>query len=217
LLAIFISNFWQLPALLNTPVLSIIAATLLFGGVLALIYAYVFNRSARQGPHDLLVGSVVVRPLLPGQKFSAPLQRQRHIMMVWGLFGVVLLIISFLMVWVDNDNDLHDLYVALNEDSPFFVVEVARSGNHLTLAAWYDKSCASTANPQRSSAECDALVQDMGDIVYQEYDALDEIDTVEVIVYRKKDLGLIFRVWAGTADAAAGRDDAFYWYAQVQS
>jgi len=45
--------------ILTTPV-AIIISTLLFGGIFATLYLYIFNRHTRQSLHDLLVGTYVV-------------------------------------------------------------------------------------------------------------------------------------------------------------
>lgn len=54
------------PRLAMSPVLGPALALLVFGGMAAVVYLYVFNRHTRQSLHDLAAGSLVVRAESPG-------------------------------------------------------------------------------------------------------------------------------------------------------
>ena len=70
------------PRLMMSSVLGYVLALIVFGGILSIIYLYVFNRRTRQSLHDLAVGSRVVRAIpVTGKAAFLPIW-QGHLVVV---------------------------------------------------------------------------------------------------------------------------------------
>lgn len=196
LLTIYLLNGWKIPVFTTSPLLFSFAGTLIYGGILALLYSYIFNRTTQQGPHDLLVGSYVVHvPHSPVTRYSAPSCPPIHSRIVAGLFALMLLFsvgMFFVSSTVGPNAHLRDLYRELNEDSRFFEISVGRSGESLTVSAWYSEDC--------RGRKCQALFDELASTTVEKYEAIEEIKILYIRIYRATDLGFastsnIITVW----------------------
>ena len=86
---IFMLNQWQLPILQNR-IIAFITGIIFFGGILGLFYGFIFNRTTRQGIHDLIAGSIVVKA--PPKFDVLPKTPLIHRRITIGLVGVGLAI-----------------------------------------------------------------------------------------------------------------------------
>ncbi|MEM7534720.1 MAG: phosphodiester glycosidase family protein [Chloroflexota bacterium] len=80
---IFMVNEWAIPILQN-PVTTILFMIIVMGSALALFYGLVFNRTTRQGLHDLLAGSYVIHTSInsqPDQSTIMPSTPRTHLIM----------------------------------------------------------------------------------------------------------------------------------------
>lgn len=232
LLSIWLLSGWGLPVLVTQPVASILALGLFLGGTLALLYGYVFNRAARQGPHDLIVNSFVVRlapdqierltrSRLDGPGTDATMQllarKPMHTQVTLALYVIVTAIVG-LLFFEFIDRELLALSATLTEETPFFLVQVSRTDDELYISAWYDETCGTSPNGRLSSQECNNLVEQLTDILVGEYDHIAEITRGEVKVYRKRDTGSFFSFQfqnntggGQQVSLGAGEDEAFFW------
>lgn len=126
LLPIGLLNGWAVP-LLENPIAAVIATTAVFGGGLSLLYAMLFNRRTRQGIHDLIVGSYVVKTIpKPGTIAARTPGFHRHV--TYGLVaaGLALALVGYLPEGVHPLSEivdrqewqqLHRLHAALRSRS----------------------------------------------------------------------------------------------------
>jgi uncharacterized RDD family membrane protein YckC len=161
---------------------SLIGGWIVIGGILGLFYGYIFNRVTRQGPHDLLTGSYVVYEFYLPDAYSnylAPTHRKVHeiVPVCLALFGAIATIIGSTL------NPTADLYKTLNQDRPddVFRVEVGRTGDTLTILAWAKDEC--------EKAECDPILTPILWNTLQQYEDLEEIETLELGIINRIDLG----------------------------
>lgn len=70
------------PQLMLSSVLGYLLALIVFGGMLSIIYLYIFNRRTRQSLHDLAVGSCVVQAVPETGSMAFPPIWQGHLVVV---------------------------------------------------------------------------------------------------------------------------------------
>ena len=131
---VFLLNGWALPIFQNQFV-GIIASTIIFGGGVALFYSLVFNRKTRQGLHDMLVKSYVIKrpPQIGATSPKTPLLHKR---VTFGLvtFGLILGIVGFSLrgkitptfglIETTEWNELQELQNQIFDTNNFFSVGV---------------------------------------------------------------------------------------------
>ena len=83
-------NGWAVPYAQN-PIFLVIGSMFVFGVGLALAYGLIFNRKTRQGIHDLLVKSYVVKTAFQPEAV-APENRRIHVWMSYGLVSLGLIV-----------------------------------------------------------------------------------------------------------------------------
>jgi len=203
LASIGLLNGWALP-LLQNPVIAFIAATIIFGGGLALLYGLIFNRKTRQGIHDLLVGSYVVKaPLNPVT--TAPAIPRIHMRITFGLVGVglVLGLAGFLMQRTNPTfgllepaewQEIQELQAILLENDGFFTVSVQRLNRHqvgssttmkdLNIDVWVKQSCG------REPEYCDELLKRIAQTAFENYNDIDNLTGMRITLSNRFDLGL---------------------------
>ena len=197
-------NGWALPILEN-PIIMILAVTIIFGGGLALLYGLIFNRKTRQGIHDLAVGSYVIKaPPVP--QTTAPATPRIHKYISYGLvgLGLILGLAGFFLQGRVNPTlgilesgeweQVQNLYTILSEDDRFFTANVRRNNRFevgtsnewrdLNIELWVKKSCS------RESEYCDALLNEIAHTVFEEYEGLDDLTGMRIILANRFDLGL---------------------------
>jgi len=208
LVLIGLLNGWSLP-LLKNPVVALVAGTIVFGGGLALIYGLVFNRKTRQGIHDLIVGSYVVKAS-PDVEAIVPVIPRIHKRITFGLvgFGLVLGLAglffmkgvanpTFGILEADEWQELQDLQTVLLGSDEFFAVNVQRLNRHrvgseavmkdLNVDVWVKKSCS------REPRYCDELLKRVARIAFENYADIDNLTGMRITISNRFDLGLARR------------------------
>ena len=143
-------NGWALPIFQNS-IAAWFVSLLVFGLGGAFLYTMVFNRKARQGIHDLLLGTYVVH--LPGKPVeSAPVTSRTHwfVTGIWvGLVAIGTLVLTFVSPTLISKmpiQPLQGLYSSLQRDPRFFTVGLSdrtsyvsggTSSRSLIITVWY--------------------------------------------------------------------------------
>lgn len=191
---IYMLNRWQHPIFTQGVLLLFMGSFIVLGGVLTELYSFIFNRTTRQGPHDLLAGSYVTP--IKRDPYSAYKAEKtsglHHVMMV--IILLVVSVIGLLMVEArsSTSDQLNDLMQAINEDSRFVATGVSRStnGQHLSITVWYLDELP-VDNGQ-------ALSYEVAEIVAHEYQLVGSLRTVRVTIFQAIDLGFTSR-WKGVS------------------
>lgn len=203
LVSIGLLNKWGLP-ILQKPVFAILAIAIVFGGSLALVYGGIFNGTTRQGIHDLIAGSYVVKAPL-NKKTSFPATPVIHKVIIFGLVGVGLIwgfamfmqgfkpVLSFLEEgeW----QDIKELQSVISEQYDVFSVSVRRQNvyqvgdspngsKYLGVDVWVKKSC------DREPKYCDELLNQVARATVKNYDGIDNLTRTRITVFNRFDFGL---------------------------
>jgi hypothetical protein len=177
---------------------------IVFGGTLALIYGLVFNRTTRQGIHDLLVGSYVIKAP-PNLEAVTPQIPRIHQIIAYSLLSVGLLIgiMGFLLLrsrptfgilesgeW----EELQELQSSLLDKGEFFSVSVNRVNRRqlgspavfkdLSIEVWARKSC------KHNPGYCEELTKQIALTAFEQYDNLENLSGMRIAVVNRFDLGL---------------------------
>ncbi len=200
---IFMLNGWALPFLQN-PVIAILLAIIVFGGTLALVYGLVFNRTTRQGIHDLLVGSYVINAP-PHLEAATPRIPRTHQRITFGLLGLGLLMgIAGLLVQRSQPTlgiletgeweEIQELQSSLMEDGEFFSVSVNRVNRSrvgsstvlkdLNIEVWAKTPCS------RNPGYCNDLVEQVARTAFEKYDNIENLSGMRIAVVNRFDFGL---------------------------
>lgn len=185
---------WALPPFTTSTVGLIFQWTIFIGGMLAIAYSYLFNVETRQGPHDLVVDAyVALAP--PKNGLPAPYRPRIHEHMTAALFGVGAAIVSIGYILLNQGiidsrlEGIRDLQHTLSTDDRFFVVEVSYSQteDRLMVKGWYrEEKC--------TPEICDRLIWELAYKTLTTYRPINDIGTLEILIYNKIDLNLSFRV-----------------------
>jgi uncharacterized RDD family membrane protein YckC len=203
LASIGLLNQWPLPILQN-PVVDLIAVTIIFGGGLALLYGLIFNRKTRQGIHDLIAGSYVVKAP-PNPETIVPATPRIHKRITIGLVGVGL-ILGLAGFFIRETNptlgilepkewqEIQELQSILSENDEFFTVGVQRLNRRqvgsstvmkdLNIDVWVKKSCG------RNPEYCDELLKQIARTAFENYDDIDNLTGMRITLSNRFDLGL---------------------------
>jgi uncharacterized RDD family membrane protein YckC len=196
-------NGWNFPYG-QDPIVVVISSTFVFGGGLAVGYGLIFNRKTRQGIHDLLVKSYVVKgPTELGA--IAPEIPRLHTRISYGLvgLGLVLGIASLFLrgltptFGVLEPGDLPqmmEIRSAIANSGDFFNVSIQRNnrqqlGNSnilkdLDIKIWAKKSCA------RDPEYCHQVIMQSASTVFERFDNIDHLSGMVITVTNVFDLGL---------------------------
>lgn len=205
-LIISMLNGWAIPIFEN-PIIGLLASIIVFGGGLAMIYGLTFNRTTRQGIHDLIVGSYVIRTSrIP--RTSPPALPPIHKTITFGLVGFALIMgligyffqqnnsVPFGIAEQEEWADVQNLYRTLSEDEEFFAINIKLqnlsrlSGNStetrraLIISGWVKQSCLQDID------HCKMLSAQIAEFVFEEYNYPDKLDGIQITIYNRFDLGL---------------------------
>jgi Txe/YoeB family toxin of Txe-Axe toxin-antitoxin module len=196
-------NGWALPILQN-PVIAILLTIIIFGGVFTLIYGLVFNRTTRQGIHDLLVGSYVINAP-PNLEAITPQIPRIHQRITYGLLGVGLIIsIAGLLVQQSQSTlgiletgelgEIQELQSSLLDNDDFFSVGVTRVNRNrvgspevlkdLNIEVWTKTSC------KRNPSYCNELVNQIARTAFEKYGNIENLSGMRIAVVNRFDFGL---------------------------
>lgn len=143
-------NGWSIPIFQNY-IVSWVIALLVFGLGGAILYTMIFNRRARQGIHDLLLGTYVVHlPGKPIESFPETSQIHRIVTSSWiGIVAIGTLVLSLVAPSIISKTPLasaKSLYDILQDDSRFFTVGVnyqtfygsnGKTSRSVNITVWY--------------------------------------------------------------------------------
>jgi hypothetical protein len=197
-------NGWRLP-ILNNPILAFITTVIVFGGLLSLIYTFIFNRTTRQGIHDLVVGSYVV-PAPPAPEMVRPEIPRIHRRFTYGLVGVGLLLgiaglaiqavrpSGFVTLEEGELAELTELQTALMDTGEFYSVNVVRQNRRslqggdvlrdLNIDMWAKRTC--LGNPDY----CNETVAWAARTAFEYFDGIEDLSGMRVAVVNRFDLGI---------------------------
>ncbi len=197
-------NQWALPVL-ETPVMVVITGTIVLGGGLALLYGVIFNRQTRQGIHDLIAGSYVVKTS-HRPKTHLPETPPSHKRITIGLVGAGLILSIAIGVLMQNANptfgilvptewkEIQALRTTLAHNDDFFNVGVRRlnqnssrtsdARHNLHITVWMKKPC------EQYTAYCDTALQQVAQTVFENYAGIDRLSEMRITLINRFDLGL---------------------------
>lgn len=206
LASIFIFNGWALP-FIQTPLGSILAATILLGGGLALIYGAIFNRITRQSIHDLIVDSYVIQ-VRPWSDGSIPESHSRHKNISYGLvaFGFLFSLIAVLVPQIPGSfqptfgiieegemGQMLTIQEEILEQGDHFSVGVRRSNNFngltgveskdLNIQIWTKKTCS------KNRAYCVELYNEAARVAFENFEDIESLTGMRVSIINQFDLG----------------------------
>lgn len=199
-------NGWNIPILQNR-ILAWMASIIVFGLGGSILYTMVFNRKARQGIHDLVVGTYVV--YLPGKPMdSMPKTARVHLTIssIWlGIVTVGTLVLVFLSNSIIAKSPFAETSRFLNtiKGNPnFFTVSVNdqmkyglnNSKTHsLIISVWCK---------QKLSKETDQMIiKELAATALHNRDELSKFDYIQISLLNAFDIGL-----------ASGNQSSFYIY-----
>lgn len=194
---------WALPFLQN-PIMAFITTIIVFGGGFA-FYNLVFNRTTRQGTHDLLVGTYVVHQPSPNSEAILPTMPKIHRQVTYGIIGLTILLaiggLYFQMrpptssiVTSSEWKEIQNLQANLEQKEGVFSAEVKRvnrtsfnTGNtlkDLNIEVWINTPCS------HNRTYCDELVDEIARMVFAEYDQTAALDGMSISVINQVDFGI---------------------------
>ena len=148
-------------AFFSARVLTFLVTIIVFRGLFALIYGLVFNRTTRQGIHDLVAGTYVI-DAPPDLNTEMPKIPKVHQRITYGLLGIGLLIGIASFIFQQNQptlniletgewEEIEELQSTLMESNEFFSVSVHRVNRgslgsstilkDLNIEVWLKTSC----------------------------------------------------------------------------
>jgi hypothetical protein len=194
-------NGWALPIFNNT-IINWLVGIIVFGGIVTIAYTMLFNRGSRQGIHDLVCGTYVVR--LRGEGIEAfPIAAKKHWIVSGTLVATVIMIIPGMLIFrgtVISKIGLSDIVYTqeiLNNDSRFHTAGVQYNttriiaGNvtpagstirSIIVEVWYKGA---PSNQERSR-----VITDISKVVLENVDNIDQYDNLRIIVRSTYDLGI---------------------------
>jgi uncharacterized RDD family membrane protein YckC len=166
----FTLNGMMLPqGVVGVPFLSVLLGILVFGGMGAIVYLYVFNRKTRQSLHDLAVGTYVVRASTTG-RLEIPRIWKGHLV-ITGAYCALVIIVITVLVPIISKNSVFSQFVSLQNSitssGKAYSVSVMennftsivggnkRAENHLVVTAF---TKGKPVSPQNLASEIAAIV-----------------------------------------------------------
>lgn len=196
-------NGWALPFFAQ-PFVALVAGAIIFGGGSALLWGLIFNRTTRQGVHDLRFGTYVVSvPISLG--LTMPTTPRVHRLVAAGLVVLALLVggvnymfqrdPSTLGLLAEGEwENLQNLQQQLLARGDLFSVGVQRMTNWsmgntqpvqtLDITVWSKVSCRS------QPVVCQELINQIATLALADYDGITRLDGLRIVVTNSFDLGL---------------------------
>jgi uncharacterized RDD family membrane protein YckC len=214
---IFMFNQWALP-LLENPLMTFVATIIIFGAGLSLFYSIIFNRTTRQGIHDLIIGSYVVNAP-PEPELDLPKIPAIHGVITVGLIGIGLafglagLILPStgestlnllesesregsqgLLLEEGETEELRELQELLLDIEKYITVNVTR----LNRIGFQDQALLRDLNitlwAKTSCGSnldyCQALIMETAELAFEHFDNIEELSGMSITVTNRFDLGL---------------------------
>lgn len=188
-------NQWSIPIFQNS-VMVWFLSLIIFGLGGAIFYTMVFNRKARQGIHDLILGTYVVH--LPGKSIeSFPTTSRIHwvVTSVWiGIVAIGTLVMALIAPSIISETPLApvmSLYNILQDDPRFFTVGVndhtfyasnGKTSHSLIITVWYKGKLAESDRKE--------VIESIVKIVLENAENIDEYDGIQVKITSAYDIGI---------------------------
>lgn len=211
-LGFFILISGTIPVLIHNIFVQSLLGALTSAGALITTYGLIFNLTTRQGAHDLLVQSYVVKlPIRP--ESETPSLPDIHQNISLGLVGLVVvfsltisLFLPYLPVFGGMENntwtELLEVQAILQENDNFFAVGVQRYNTSkagettivksLNIELWVKTSCSS--NPQ----ECKELMSEAAQVAIENYAGIDELTRLNVTAVNRFSVGFFNSHYSNT-------------------
>ncbi len=188
-------NQWSIPVFQN-PIVVWFLSLIIFGLGGAIFYTMVFNRKARQGIHDLILGTYVVH-LAEKSVESFPTTPRIHwiVTSVWiGIVAIGTLVMSLIAPSIISKTPLApvmSLYNILQDDPRFFTVGVnsntfygsnGRTSHTLIVTVWYKGKLAESDRKE--------VVESIVKTVLENTENIDEYDGIQVKITSAYDIGI---------------------------
>lgn len=188
-------NRWSIPVFQN-PVVVWVLSLIIFGLGGAIFYTMVFNRKARQGIHDLIVGTYVVYlPAKPIESFPTTPRIHWIVTSVWmGIVAIGTLVMSLTAPSIIARTPLEPvmkLYNILEDDPRFFTVGVnsntfhssnGKTSHSLIITVWYKGKLAEKDRKE--------VVQSIVKTVLENTENIDDYDGIQVKIASAYDIGI---------------------------
>jgi uncharacterized RDD family membrane protein YckC len=193
-------NGWALPVLDND-ILGWLISIIVFSGAITIIYTMLFNRGSRQGIHDLICGTYVVR--LRGEGIEAfPIAAKKHWIVSGVLLAIVILIVTGISLFKGNIisqtglSEISDVREILNNDSRFHyakaqyytthfiagnITPAGSTKRYITVEVWYKGI---PSDEKRSE-----VTKDISEVVLAT-ENIDQYDSLQIIIRSAYDLGI---------------------------
>jgi uncharacterized RDD family membrane protein YckC len=196
-------NGWAIPIFQN-PIVAFFVTIVVFGGGSSLFYSFIFNRTTRQGIHDLAVNSYVVQLSTSMSDAVPPEFPKLHQWIMYGIFGLsVLLAIVGLFPSITSFGDatltteleeVRQLQMILERREDIHTAGVSRvtrtsfsSGSmlqDLNIEVWAKTPC------RNGDSYCDDLLKEIAQIAFAEYDGIETLDGMKISVVNRVDFGI---------------------------
>lgn len=188
-------NQWSIPVFQN-PIVVWFLSLIIFGLGGAIFYTMVFNRKARQGIHDLILGTYVVHlPEKPIESFPTTPRIHWIVTSVWiGIVAIGTLVMSLIAPSIISKTPLApvmSLYNILQDDPRFFTVGVnsntfygsnGRTSHSLIVTVWYKGKLAESDRKE--------VVESIVKTVLENTENIDEYDGIQVKITSAYDIGI---------------------------
>lgn len=200
LVLIFLLNGLSIP-FPQWPIITIALSIIVFGGSLAMMYGLIFNRTTRQGIHDLFARTYVIKTP-PAVDIEAPVLPKIHRNMMVGLVALVTLL-SVIAAFIPTNFDfgpikseefkeLSQLQADLQDDA-FFSVNVTKTAHYewgspdavtiLEIQAWSKDHC------QENRTVCQNHQEQIAKTALETKEDIDSYTAMRITIYNRFDLG----------------------------
>lgn len=188
-------NQWSIPVFQN-PIVVWFLSLIIFGLGGAIFYTMVFNRKARQGIHDLILGTYVVHlPEKPIESFPTTSRIHWIVTSVWiGIIAIGTLVMSLIAPSIISKTPLApvmSLYNVLQDDPRFFTVGVnsntfygsnGKTSHSLIVTVWYKGKLAESDRKE--------VVESIVKTVLENTENIDDYDGIQVKITSAYDIGI---------------------------
>ena len=188
-------NQWSIPVFQN-PIVVWFLSLIIFGLGGAIFYTMVFNRKARQGIHDLILGTYVVHlPEKPIESFPTTPRTHWVVTSVWiSIVAIGTLVMSLIAPSIISKTPLApvmSLYNILQDDPRFFTVGVnsntfygsnGKTSHSLIVTVWYKGKLAESDRKE--------VVESIVKTVLENTENINDYDGIQVKITSAYDIGI---------------------------
>ncbi|WP_237715183.1 RDD family protein [Xanthomonas phaseoli] len=184
----FFLNGAQIGGVTSTP-RNYVLSLLIFGGTLAILYLYVFNRQGRRSLHDLVVGSSVVMAQCPVAAVRPMPVKRVHLIVVAVLMAAAAALPAFTGQLAERD-DHKDMLVAHNAITAVPGVQSAMVVHNTMLGTPNVESVIVRVNLSERRIEDNALAERLAKLVLANDRKAAAMSAIQVTMIYGYDLGI---------------------------